>query len=49
MKVLQSHPSALCRQITEAVKIDKTPNDKLINNKAEWGHNKVVKMQTVYE
>ena len=49
MNVLQSHRSALCRQITEAVKIDKTPNDKLINNKAEWGHNKVVKMQTVYE
>ena len=49
MKVLQTHRSALCRQITEAVKISRTPRDKLINNKTEWGHNKIVRTQMVYE
>ena len=49
MKVLKSHRSALDRQITEAIKINRTQRNKLMNNKTEWGHNKIMRMGMIYE
>ena len=49
MTVLKSHRSALDRQITEAIKINRTQRNKLMNNKTEWGHNKIVRMGMTYE
>ena len=49
MTVIKSHRSALDRQITEAVKINRTQRNKLMNNKTEWGHNKIVRMGMTYE
>lgn len=49
MTVVKSHKSALCRQITEAILINNTPRDKLINNKTEWGHTKMMRTQMIYE
>ena len=49
MTVLKSHRSALDRQITEAIKISRTQRNKLMNNKTEWGHNKIVRMGMTYE
>ena len=49
MKVTSTHTSALERQLTEAVSIDQTPRDRLINNKAEYGHNKLVRVSLTAE
>ena len=43
MTVMNTHRSALDRQISEAVHISNTPDDDLINRKSEWGHQKVVR------
>ena len=49
MTVIKSHRSALDRQVTEAIKINRTQRNKLMNNKTEWGHNKIVRMRMTYE
>ena len=49
MTIMKSHRSALDRQITEAVKINNTDRDKLMNNKTEWGHNKIMRMEMTYD
>ena len=49
MSVLQTHKTALCRQITEAVKINNIPKEKIINNKTEWGHTKILRNQMTYD
>ena len=40
MRVISKHKTALDRQITEAVRIARTPGGQLVNNKQEFGHNK---------
>ena len=49
MKILKSHRSALDRQVTEAIMIDRKERDKLMNNKTEWGHNKMTRMRMTCE
>ena len=49
MTVIRSHRNALDRQITEAVKINNTDRDKLMNNKTEWGHHKMLRMEMKYD
>ena len=49
MTIMKSHRSALDIQITEAVKINNTDRDKLMNNKTEWGHNKIMRMEMTYD
>ena len=43
MSVDRCHDTALHRQITEAVKINNTPN--VINNKTEWASQNTVRVQ----
>ena len=49
MTVTGSYRSALDRQITEAVQINRQPTDKLINNKCEFRQNKLMRTQLVFE
>ena len=44
MNITGIHKSALSRQIFEAVKISNTPSGILMNNKSEFGHNKLWKI-----
>ena len=49
MTVTGPYRSALDRQITEAVQINRQPTDKLINNKCEFRQNKLMRTQLVFE
>ena len=42
MTILNTHKTALDRQVAEAVLIGRVPHDQLINKKNEWGHAKIV-------
>ena len=43
MTILATHQSALNRQVSEAVMINKAPStNRLMNRKTEWGHTKIV-------
>ena len=44
-KVTGVYKDALTRKVAEAVKINDTPTPKLINTKAEFGHNKLTRLQ----
>ena len=48
MKVTGTYRSALDRQISEAVKINRAKN-KLINNKTEFRQNRIMRSQLVFE
>ena len=48
-KVTGLFKDALTRQVAEAVKINDTPPPKLINSKAEFGHNKMTRIQLITE
>ena len=48
MQITGTHKSALDRQLTEAVKINNTGTATLINNKEEFGHNKIWKTNIQY-
>ena len=43
MRVIDTHRSALDRQISEAVCISNTLDDQLINKKSEWGHQRLLR------
>ena len=49
MTVTGSYRSALDRQISEAVKINRQPKHKLINNKTEFRQNKIMRTQLLFE
>ena len=44
-KVTGVYKDALTRKVAEAVKINDTPTPNLINTKAEFGHNKLTRLQ----
>ena len=44
-KVIGTHKSAIGRQITEAIWIENTSNEFLMNGKGEWGQNHVPRMK----
>ena len=41
MSIIGTHKTALDRQISEAVKINRHP-DELMNRRSEWGHHRLV-------
>ena len=43
------YKDALTRKVTKAVKINDTPNPNLINTTAEFGHNKLTRLQLTTE
>ena len=45
LKVTGLYKDALTRKVAEAVKINDTPTPNLINTKAEFGHNKLTRLQ----
>ena len=49
MTVTGTYRSALDRQISEAVKINRQPKHKLINNKTEFRQNKIMRTQLSFE
>ena len=42
MSIIGTHKTALDRQISEAVRINRAPDDELINRRSEWGHHRLV-------
>ena len=49
MSVTGTYRSALDRQISEAVKINRAPRDIIINNKSEFKQNKMMRSELVFE
>ena len=49
MKITGIHRTALERQITEAVQINRQPTNRLINNKSEFRQNKIMRTQLIFE
>ena len=49
MTILGTYRNALDRQISEAVKISRTPRDTLINNKSEFRQNKMMRTELTFE
>ena len=43
MSIIKKHKSAMDRQISEAVHISNQPENDLMNQKSEWGHQKVTR------
>ena len=45
-KVLKTHHSAIHRQIYDAIEIQASPEDQLLNSKSEWGLNHIPRLIT---
>ena len=42
MSISGRYKTALERQISEAIKIDRIPSSQRMNTKEEWGHSKII-------
>ena len=49
VKILSSHKSATERQISEAIAIEESDYDNLLNSKSEWGMNAIPRQKTVVD
>ena len=48
MRVTSSQKTALERQITEAVKIERVPDEHRLNSREEWGHTRLIRAALTY-
>ena len=49
MTITGTHSSALSRQLSEAVKINKRPPELTMNSRSEWGHTRLVRSHLTFK